>query len=338
MYNYIYSEEEILLRIAEKFTLNFPGRFKRLFIIGCGSSFNSGKIVEPFFLDMGMTVTVMHPMEFITTQKNLNKEDLAILISQVGNSALIVKALRFLKGRCQSLGLTSNSNGIIAQEADFHININCGEENCNAKSLGMSSTVLNLMLFGLSYALKEGYISQERYNAERGELLEIIGRLKEYTLELDVRIQPFINSVKRDNSLWFLGSGYNYSVTREFAMKVVECSYLKTNYKEIEEFLHGFEMEINSKDMIVILAFDDNSRELAKGIKKFMRDQEITQEVYIVSNKDCDILTSATDSKYNIFVNLALLQLSAYYLGVKFGVNIVEPRYKNINEYVVTKL
>ncbi len=338
MYNYIYSEEEVLTGILNNFQFNFKEAFKRLFIVGCGSSFNAGKIVEPFAANYGLAITVMHPVEFISTQDKFYRDDLVIFISQVGNSALVVKALRRAKGSCITLGLTANDQGIIAKEADYHINIGCGEENTNAKSKGVSATVLNLLLFIMNYSLRNGYIDKETFDKELQELKEIIGRLNSYTRELESEIKPLIDNIQQDDHLWILASGNNYSVTREFAMKVVECSYLKTSYKELEEFLHGFEMGVDQKDILIILAFDDYSRELGKGIKKFMMEEKIAKQVYIVSSKDCDITSSAPDSKYNIFVNLALLQLVSYSLAVKFHINYKLPRYTNINDYVVTKL
>lgn len=338
MYDYIYSKEKILNEILENFDFTYPKKFSRLFIVGCGSSFNSGKIVEPFALDYGLAVSVMHPLEFISTQKNISADDLVIFISQMGNSALVVDAMRAVKGKCTTLGLTAFSDTPLAMEADHFINIGCGEENWNAKSKGVSATVLNLLLFVLRYARDNGLISECRYKEDIDKIKAVIGNLEFFTKELDGQADMLVNILEQDSTLWILATGNQYPVTREFAMKVIECSYVKSAYKEMEEFLHGFEMCAGHRDVFALVALDEFSRKIAPGLKRFLADNGITDKVLIISGKDGDIRTSVPDTPFNIFVGLVLLQLVAYKAGLKFGIDSRRTRYPNINKYVETKL
>lgn len=339
MYDYLYSEQEILLSVVKNYSHPVDKPFRRLFIVGCGSSYNSGKMAEPFFLDYKMTVSVLHPVEFMTTQSHMQKEDLVIFISQVGNSALVVEALRSVKGKCMTLGLTSDDNGLIAKEADHHINMGCGEENWNSKTKGVSCTVLSLLLFGLHVAKDQKCISEEQFEGEIKEIVRIVSGLRDYTKEMEAQIDSFTDIVEKHNMLWVTATSYNYAVTREFAMKITECAYIKTSHKELEEFLHGFEMGTDENDAFVIYAFDEKSYDLGKRLKRFLLGNQLTQRICIVTNRDGgDILCSVPDSRFSIFAGLVFLQLASYKLSLKFGIDAKQVRYKNINDFVETKL
>lgn len=338
MYDYIYEEETVLAGALKHFSGPIPARFGRLFIVGCGSSFNCGKIAEPFILNFGLTVAVMHPVEFMATQTELKTDDLVVLISQVGNSALVVEALRYAKGKCVTLGLTSNDEGIIAAEADHHINIGCGEEDWNAKSKGVSATALSLLLLALHYAKDNGLIGRARFERELGELKSIVGKLTEYTEELEMQLSRLLDLIDPHSVLNILATGHHHAVAREFAMKVTECAYMKAAYQEIEEYLHGFEMAADNSDVFVILALDRHTRSYAEGVKSFLIENGITDRICIVSNLGGDIRSSAPDSPYNVFVGLAFLQLVADALARKLGIDHKEARYKNTGRYVQTKL
>ena len=338
MYDYIYSEQEILTALIENYC-HPQVSFKRLFIIGCGSSFNSGKMAEPFLVDYGMSVSVFHPVEFMATQWHMRRDDLAIFISQVGNSALVLRALRSVKGSCATLALTSNPEGEIAGEADFCINIGCGEEKWNAKTKGVSCTVLSLLLFGIHAAREQGKINEIQFAGEISELQKIVGMLYHYTKELDRQMDKFIDLVEPQNALWVISTGHNYPVAREFAMKVTECAYIKASYKESEEFLHGFEMGADANDVFLIFALDSESFAFGDGLKRFLIGNGLTDRICIVSNRGGgDIETSVPDSRFNNFVGLVFLQLAAWKLSLKFEIDSRQVRYKNINEFVETKM
>lgn len=339
MYDYLYSEQEILLSVIKNYCHPANKDFGRLFIVGCGSSFNSGKIAEPFFLDYGMSVSVLHPVEFMTTQNHVREDDLVIFISQVGNSALVVKALRLVKGKCITVGMTSNDRGLIACEADYHINIGCGEENWNSKTKGVSCTVLSLLLFGLYAAKAKGFVSEASVEQEVEELKQVVGKLRSYTEELESQIDTFTDMVEPGHMLWVAATSYHYAVTREFAMKVTECAYIKAEHKELEEFLHGFEMGTDEKDVFLIYGMDQSSYELGQCLKRFLLEQKLTDRICIVSNRgESDIKSSAPDSRFSIFAGLVFLQLASYRLSIKFGIDAKEVRYKNINDFLETKL
>lgn len=339
MRDYLYQEQELLTGLLDGYRHPAHPAFRRLFIVGCGSSFNSGKMAEPFLTDYGLSVSVYHPVEFLSTQHHLQKDDLAIFISQVGNSALVVKAQRAAKGKCITVGLTGNDDGLIAREADAHINIGCGEENWNSKTKGVSCTVLSLLLFGLHAARMQGYIDQERLAAELAEIRGIVSHLRRYTEELEAQMGRFTDLVEAHNMLWVTATAHHYAVAREFAMKVTECAYIKAAHKELEEFLHGFEMGVDGNDVFLIYALDGASRDFGAGLRRFLLGNRLTDRICVVSNRDGgDIRCSAPDSRFNIFVGLAFLQLASYRLSLKFGIDARHVRYRNINEFVKTKL
>ena len=94
----------------------------------------------------------------------------------------------------------------------------------------------------------------------------------------------------------------------------------------------------SEEDVFLIFAFDEHSYNLGYGLKRFLVDNEITNKVCIVSNREGDIISSVPDSKFNIFVTLVFLQLAAYKLSVKFNIDTKHVRYSDINDYIETKL
>ena len=198
--------------------------------------------------------------------------------------------------------------------------------------------MLSLLLLALHHAKDSDLIGRARFESELGELKSVIGKLTEYTEELEMQLSRLLDLIDSHSMLNILATGHHYAVAREFAMKVTECAYIKAAYQEIEEYLHGFEMAADGSDVFVILALDRYTQAYAEGVKNFLIGNGITDRICIVGNCDGDIRSSAPDSPYGVFVSLAFLQLVADALARKFGIDHKETRYKNIGQYVKTKL
>ena len=338
MYDYIYQEKEIFDKVIKNFKYTVKD-FGRILVVGCGSSLNAGKIVEPIAIDLGLSIMCYHPVEFISILDNVKKDDLVIFISQVGNSALVVKAMQKVLGKCITLGLTSDDSSIIANQADYHINVECGKEEWNCKCKGMSSTTLCLLLFVLNAAKHKGTIDEEYYQKELKDIIDITSKIDEYTKMIEDKLPTYLNMVSHENNYWYLSCNYNYQVCREFAMKVIESAHVKSSYKEIEEFLHGYEMGVDNNDAFLIMAFDDVSYDYGKGLKNFLLDNKVTDKVCLVScYEEGDIILDIPHNKYNIFIGLAFLQMACFKLSQKYNIDSKEVVYKNINNYIKTKL
>lgn len=339
MYDYIYQEKDVFDKVIKNYKYDIKEDFNRILIVGCGSSLNAGKITEPIAIDLGLSIMCYHPVEFISILDNVRKDDLVIFISQVGNSALVVKAMEKVLGKCITVGVTADNTSTIATRADYCIDIECGKEEWNCKCKGMSSTTLCLILFVLNAALKKGNIDEAYYQKELKDIIDITSRIDEYTKQIEKKLPVYLDAVNHDNNYWFLSCNYNYQVCREFAMKIIESAHVKSSYKEIEEFLHGYEMGVDNNDAFLIIAFDDISYDYGRGLKHFLIDNKMTDKVCLVSCYDeGDVILDIPRNKYNIFIGLAFLQMACFKLSQKYGIDSKEVVYKNINNYIQTKL
>jgi glucoselysine-6-phosphate deglycase len=281
-----------MLSEREAITLDFIARYgrkkpKRIFLFGSGSSFHAACIAQPFMEKiLGVEVSAVFPGRFPGLPDY--QDSLFFVLSQGGKSATTVSKLRELKAAGAPLiGITENNDTLIAGESDLSVPLRIGHELIGAKTKGVSATVLTLMLIALEWSRSLGTADKGRYD--------------KFIADLDLASKQIPENIQR-SILWFernkeamlkaeymviLGTGCDYGVTLEFALKLLETIYRPVFAYEFDEYLHGCQNMLSEKSTLILLLPQDG----AKG-KEFLAlhgfCRQLGVKTYLVSRDQAD--------------------------------------------------
>ncbi len=268
MWKYISQEQEILSAniarddiqpLAEQLT-----KYRTIYFVSHGSSYNSSMTVAPFFMkNARINVHCVTAGNFISSENQVSLLDkdttLVVLISQTGNSRGTLEGAKLArKYGIATLGLSADSSATLKKYTDCFLTLNCGEEDSNAKTKGMSSTILVLLLLGTYIGLKKGIITEEQKD-------EIIAELNRQCMELRTVYDRTVEFCKKNEfgknltSLYTIGSDMNYGLALEGQIKVMETMCIPTVAVDSEEFSHGTHRSINSDTSVIIIRTPQNA-------------------------------------------------------------------------------
>lgn len=213
---------------------------KSILVIATGSSLNAAAIARPWFERVtGLPLDSIEPFTFISSGGRPGSYDLILVVSQRGTSTATLQAVSAARARysCPVLGVTGDRTSPLAGEVDALVDIKCGPEDMPFSTVGVSSTVLTLMLLALNLTETRRQGSPDAPG--RADLHQLILHLPK-TIE---SVTNYVNSQLEEASevtRWFLLShGPSLGVTHEGALKLVETNRIPSSGHEIEAFMHG---------------------------------------------------------------------------------------------------
>ena len=182
MWKYISEEKDILQANLERNDIAVLASrltgYQTVYFVSHGSSYNASMTVAPFFMKYaGINAICVTAGNFISCEDRVSLLDkqktLIVLISQTGNSrGTLEGALMARRHGIDTLGLSANDSATLKGYTDFFLTLNCGEEDSNAKTKGMSSTILVLLLLAMEISVLKNRITQETKKAMMKELYQ----------------------------------------------------------------------------------------------------------------------------------------------------------------------
>ena len=267
MWKYIREEQEILSSNIERTDIEELAEtvknFNHVVFVSHGSSFNSSETVSFFYNKYAhMNVTCVTSGNFIATENMVSlldpKDTFVITISQTGNSrGTLLSAQLAKKYHLTTVGISTDKNAVLVDYVDYLLPLNCGEEDSNAKTKGMSSTILVLLLLGAAIGKKKKILSSQLQEEIKQELREQCLELKEvFNKSVEFcRINDFGKGV---SNFYITGSGMNYGLALEAQIKLMETMCIPTCAVDTEEFSHGTHRSINKNTHLLILKTQEN--------------------------------------------------------------------------------
>ncbi|MBW3538265.1 glutamine--fructose-6-phosphate transaminase (isomerizing) [Candidatus Parcubacteria bacterium] len=307
--------------------------FGRLLVIGCGSAYYSG-LVGKYLLERltGLPVDVEFASEFRYRQPVLAPGTLCVLVSQSGETADTLAAMRELKRRgLPTLGLVNVVGSSLAREVDGGIYLHAGPEISVASTKAFTAQVVAQLLLGLKIArhrdlsLAEG----QEIVAALGGLPGVIARV----LESAPRIKAIAAKYAGCRQAMYLGRDSLYPVALEGAHKLKEISYVQAEAYPAGEMKHGANALIDEELLVVFLTPRNALYAKARSNLEEVRARG-SQLIALGTQGDQDIAKLARDvitippvSPWiePIVANLPL-QLLAYYMAVERGTDVDQPR------------
>jgi glucosamine--fructose-6-phosphate aminotransferase (isomerizing) len=305
----------------------------RIVFAACGTSWHAALVGEYMFEQYAhIPVEVEYASEFRYRNPILNKDDVVIVISQSGETADTLAALREAKSRgITVLGICNVVGSSIARESDAGVYIHAGPEIGVASTKAFTSQLTVLALVTLLLARKKGM--PEEAGKEIVHELKLLPEKVRSIFNDTKQIDLIANEFKEMRNFLYLGRGYNFPVALEGALKLKEISYIHAEGYPAAEMKHGPIALIDKNMPVVFIAPRDGSYE--KVMSNIQEVKARRGRVIAIVNEDESEMDQLAD--YRIIVPKTLdmlapiltvipLQLLAYRIAVFRGCNVDQPR------------
>lgn len=306
----------------------------KIYIIGCGSAYHVG-VIGKYVIEKltRIPVEVDLASEFRYRNPILSDKDLVIIISQSGETADTLAALREAKKRgARILSVVNVVGSSIARESDDILYTWAGPEIAVATTKAYSTQMQALYLIGLALADRKGMLDEGDKKKLLAEILKLPDKL-EVLLQSQETLQEYAAKHYNAKDVFFLGRGLDYCVALEGSLKLKEISYIHSEAYAAGELKHGTISLIEDGTMVIALAtqadvFDkmlSNIKEVkTRGATIFALAQEGNREIEKVA--DFVFYLPKTFDLFAPALTVIPLQIFSYYMAVNKGCDVDKPR------------
>ncbi len=308
-------------------------RIRRIILLGCGTSWHAGLIGE-YVLEslLRIPVEVEYASEFRYREPVLHPDDLVIAISQSGETADTLEALKKAKDKVQIMSIVNAVGSTIAREAGSGIYIHAGPEIGVASTKAFTGQLTAIYLLGLFLARKLNKISVQEYHRMR-TALQAMPDLIQDVLQQGQNIQAIAKDYASVRNFLYLGRGINYPVALEGALKLKEISYIHAEGYPAAEMKHGPIALIDEDMPVVVIAHPDDH--YPKVISNIEEVKARGGKVIVIATQGDKTISSLGDRVFYVphveawlspLLHVIPLQLLAYHVAVLKGLNPDKPR------------
>jgi glutamine---fructose-6-phosphate transaminase (isomerizing) len=308
-------------------------RFDNILITACGTSWHSALIGEHMLESLArIPVEVEYASEFRYRNPVVTDKTLCIVISQSGETADTLAAMREAKSRgARTYGIVNVVGSTIARESDGGIYVHAGPEIGVASTKAFTSQVIALLLFTLKLARLR--------NLSMVDGKEIIQQLQDLPAKIQNildragEVEKIAEDFKNAQNFLYLGRGYSFPTALEGALKLKEISYIHAEGYPAAEMKHGPIALIDEKMPVVFVTPHDSVFD--KVVSNVQEVKARGGRVIAITTRDEEALHGKLDYEFRIPETKDMLtpvlasiplQLLAYYIAVKRGANVDQPR------------
>uniref|UniRef100_A0A7N9AWU2 glutamine--fructose-6-phosphate transaminase (isomerizing) n=1 Tax=Mastacembelus armatus TaxID=205130 RepID=A0A7N9AWU2_9TELE len=214
-------------------------RCRRLILIACGTSYHAGVATRQVLEELTeLPVMVELASDFLDRNTPVFRDDVCFFISQSGETADSLMALRYCKERgALTVGITNTVGSSISRETDCGVHINAGPEVGVASTKAYTSQFVALIMFAL--LMCDDRISMQPRRREIIQGLRVLPDLIKEVLSLDDEIQKLATELYQQKSVLIMGRGYHYATCLEGALKIKEITYMHSEGILAGELKHG---------------------------------------------------------------------------------------------------
>ncbi len=306
----------------------------RIIIIACGTSWHAGLVGEYLIEDLArINVEVEYASEFRYRNPIINENDIVLAISQSGETADTLAAIKLAKSKGATiLGICNVVGSTISRETHAGAYTHAGPEIGVASTKAFTAQVTVLSLLALSLAQKKGTIEKSKLNRLLFELESIPEKVAE-VLKSDDLCKEIAAIYKDVNNALYLGRGYSFPVALEGALKLKEISYIHAEGYPAAEMKHGPIALIDEEMPVFVVATKGPSYE-----KVVSNIQEVKARkgkvISIVTKGDEDVKKAAdhvieiphTEEQFAPILATIPFQLLSYHMAVMRECNVDQPR------------
>jgi glucosamine--fructose-6-phosphate aminotransferase (isomerizing) len=316
-------------------------RYSSIKIAACGTSWHAG-IAGKYMIEQlaRVNVDVDYASEFRYRNPVIDKDTLLIVISQSGETADTIAALREVKERDGDVLSICNVQGsMITREADGTILTHAGPEIGVASTKAFTAQMIALYLFGLYLGQLRGTLTPEESRHHAQQLAELPVKMEQLLNEADA-IEDLSKEFFRSTDFLYLGRGINFPIALEGALKLKELSYIHAEGYPAGEMKHGPNALIDERLPVMFI----NTREAGNRASE-LRYEKTHSNIVEVKAREGIVLSVLTegDSMSSVvsdhiieipsssdllspILSIIPLQLLAYHIAVRRGCDVDQPR------------
>ena len=314
---------------------DFLSGLERIYIVACGSAYHvgmAGKYVIETLSDIPVEVDLAS--EFRYRNPKLMKNSLVIVVSQSGETADSLAALRLAKERgVPVLGIVNVLGSSIARESDYVLYTYAGPEISVATTKAYSAQLSAIYLLAVQCARLRGTVGDDRFEELAAELLALPDKM-EKTLENKERIQWFASKYANAKEMFFIGRGLDYAIGMEGSLKMKEISYIHSEAYAAGELKHGT-ISLVEDGILVVGILTQGTTLYEKTVSNmvetksrgsFLMGLTCFGNYSIEDTVDFAVYVPKTEPLFAASVAIIPLQLFGYYVSVAKGLDVDKPR------------
>ena len=303
-------------------------------IVACGSAWHVGMVAQYVFEDLAkIPVRVELASEFRYRKPLLDKNSLVVIISQSGETADSLAALREAKGRgIRTLGIVNVVGSSIAREADNVFYTLAGPEIAVATTKAYSTQLIATYALAIQFAKIRGEIDDGAYNSMIAEMQTLPEKV-ERIIEDKERIQWFAAKFANAHDVFFVGRGIDYAVALEGSLKMKEISYVHSEAYAAGELKHGTISLIEDGTLVIGLLTQSELFEKTvsnmvecKARGAYLMGLTTYGNYNLEDTANFTAYIPKTDEHFAATLEVIPLQLLGYYLSVARGLDVDKPR------------
>ena len=306
---------------------------KRFIITACGTSWHSALVGEYMFEQfLRVPTEVEYASEFRYRNPIINSDDAIFFISQSGETADTLAAMKEAKRKgVLCLGICNAVGSTIARESDAGVYIHAGPEIGVASTKAFTSQLVVLALITLLIARKKDLSLIDGQNIVK-EFLTIPEKVKKILL-LNDQIEKIADEFKHVDNFLYLGRGYNFPVALEGALKLKEISYIHAEGYPAAEMKHGPIALVDENMPVIFIAPKDSTYD--KIMSNIEEIKARKGKIIAIASESDDRIDKIVDYTIKVpdtirmlmpILTVIPLQLLAYHIAIKKGLNVDQPR------------
>lgn len=308
---------------------------KRIIIVACGTSWHAGLVGEYLLEEYArIPVEVEYASEFRYRNPIIERGDIVIAISQSGETADTLAALKLAKEKGAFIyGICNVVGSSIARVTDSGTYTHAGPEIGVASTKAFTTQLTVLTLIALHLGHRKGTLSNKMYHQLCNELEQIPELIESTLKEVNPKIEAIADTFKTATNCLYLGRGFNFPTALEGALKLKEISYIHAEGYPAAEMKHGPIALIDENMPVIFIAPSKGHYD-----KVVSNAQEIKARkgriVAVVTKGDTQMaglanhvieIPEISEALTPILASIPL-QLLSYYIAIKRGCNVDQPR------------
>ena len=306
----------------------------QIYIIACGSAYHVGTAAQYVLEDLtGIPVRVEFASEFRYRKPIMDPKGLAVVISQSGETADSLAALREAKELgVRTVGIINVVGSSIAREADHVFYTLAGPEISVATTKAYSTQLMAVYAMALQFAIVREKITEEQYEKYIAELQTIPEKIQKI-LEDKERLQWFAAKQANARDVFFIGRGIDYAISMEGSLKMKEVSYIHSEAYAAGELKHGTISLIEDGTLVIGVLTQPELYEKTvsnmvecKSRGAYLMGLTSFGNYNIEETADFTVYIPRTDPHFATSLAVIPLQLIGYYVSVARGLDVDKPR------------
>ena len=313
----------------------FKNKLERIIITACGSAYHTGLIGKHVIEKLcKIPVNVEIASEFRYSEPLINENTLTVFISQSGETADTLAALRLCKKyNAKTLAIVNVKSSIISQESENVIYTNAGREIAVATTKAFSAQLVTLYALAIFIAEKRETISSQKKQKLLKELLALPEKINTTLLKTADKVKELSEEIYNSKDIFFIGRLNDFGTACEGSLKMKEITYINSQSYASGELKHGTISLIENGTPVI--AIGSNNKVFSKTVSNIAEVKARGARVFLVTDEsekdssffvDDTIYVPSTASEFQSSLLVIPLQLLSYYTAKRLERDIDKPK------------